>query len=243
MTEPQDDDCAGASVLPDTALPPGLYLVGTPIGHLGDITLRALETLKQVDAILAEDTRHTIKLLSHYEIHTPLISCHKFNEAKRSHGIIERIQAGAALALVSDAGMPGVSDPGGRVVAACREAGCDVFVVPGASAVTSAIALSGIGGDRFHFEGFLSPKSTARRRRLGELLTLDYPVVIYESTHRAMKLLDELAELAPDRRIFVGRELTKKFEQSRVSTAVEMRDFFSTRTIKGEWVIVIGPDS
>lgn len=223
------------------SLPAGLYMVGTPIGHLGDMTLRAIDTLKQVDAIFAEDTRHTIKLLSHYNIHTPLVSCHKFNEAKRSESIVGRIQAGAALALVSDAGMPGVSDPGGRVVAACRAAQCDVFVVPGASAVTAAVSLSGIGGDRFHFEGFLSPKSATRRRRLAELLQYDLPVILYESPHRAMKLLDELADLAPDRRVFIGRELTKKFEQSLVMPASELRDYFATRTIKGEWVVVIEP--
>lgn len=221
------------------SLPPGLYVVGTPIGHLGDVTLRALDTLRQADAILAEDTRHTMKLLSHYDIHTPLISCHKFNEAQRSQSIVGRIQSGAALALVSDAGMPGISDPGGRVVAACRGAQCDVFVVPGASAVTAAVAISGIAGDRFHFEGFLSPKSATRRRRLAELLQLDCPVVLYESPHRAMKLLEELTDLAPDRTVFVGRELTKKFEQSLSASAAELRDFFATRTTKGEWVLVI----
>ncbi len=222
-------------------LPPGLYVVGTPIGHLADMTMRAIDTLRQVDTILAEDTRHTIKLLSHYDIHTPLVSCHKFNEAKRSEFIVRRIQAGAALALVSDAGMPGVSDPGGRVVAACRSAQCNVFVVPGASAVTAAVSLSGMGGDRFHFEGFLSPKSATRRRRLAALLQFDVPVVLYESPHRAMKLLDELADLAPDRRVLIGRELTKKFEQSFVMTALECRDYFSTHTTKGEWVVVIEP--
>lgn len=221
-------------------LAPGLYVVGTPIGNLGDITLRALDTLRAADAILAEDTRHTIKLLNHYDIHTPLISCHKFNEAKRSQGIVERLQNGAVLALVSDAGMPGVSDPGGRVVAACRAAGCDVFVVPGASAVTAAIAVSGFGGAQFHFEGFLSSKSAARVKRLEALLAMECPVILYESPYRAAKLLDELVALAPERTVYVGRELTKKFEQSVLGTATEVRDAFMDRTTKGEWVVIIG---
>jgi 16S rRNA (cytidine1402-2'-O)-methyltransferase len=223
----------------EAPLPAGLYVVGTPIGHLGDISTRALDTLRRAAGVLAEDTRHTRKLMTRFALSTPLISCHKFNEAQRSVSIIDRIQRGEALALVSDAGMPGVSDPGARVVAACREAGCPVWVVPGPSAVTAAIGLSGFGGSGFVFEGFLPHKSGARRRRLEILLGYGLPVVLYESPYRALKLIGELAELAPERRVFVGRELTKHHEQSLVGTPAELQQAFAGRTTKGEWVLVV----
>ncbi|MCX6996569.1 MAG: 16S rRNA (cytidine(1402)-2'-O)-methyltransferase, partial [Kiritimatiellaeota bacterium] len=175
----------------------GLYIVGTPIGNLADITLRALATLKTAGLIIAEDTRHTHKLLERHGINTPLISSHKFNEASRVDLILSRIRAGAAVALVSDAGMPAVSDPGARTVAAVRAAGLPVTVIPGPSAVTSAVALSGCGGAGFLFEGFLPHKSGARRRRLGELAGCPQPVVLFESPYRLLKLLAELAELMP----------------------------------------------
>lgn len=224
---------------PPPSLAPGLYIVGTPIGNLGDLTLRAIDTLRGVDAILAEDTRHTLKLLNHFHIQAPLISCHKFNEASRTEPVLRRIAEGAALALVSDSGMPGVSDPGSRVVAACHAAGHPVFVVPGPSAVTAAVAASGFGGSGFLFEGFLPPKSAGRRRRLAELLLAPVPVVLYESTHRALKLLNDLAELAPDRRCYVGRELTKRHEESLAGTPIELLAHFEQRSIKGEWVLII----
>ncbi len=222
-------------------LAPGLYIVGTPIGNLGDITFRALDVLRSATAVLAEDTRQTIKLLNRYDIRVPLISCHKFNEAQRSDAVLNRIAEGAALALVSDAGMPGVSDPGARVVAACHAAGHPVFVVPGPSAATAAIAASGFGGAGFVFEGFLPPKSAARRRRLDELLLSVVPVILYESTYRAIKLLDDLNELAPERLCYIGRELTKLHEESIVGTASELLDHFHGRSVKGEWVVVIQP--
>ena len=225
-----------------TAPAPGLYVVGTPIGNLDDISPRALDTLRDADAILAEDTRHTRKLLSRYDIHTPLISCHSFNEARRSDDILRRLDAGAVLALVSDSGMPGISDPGSRVVAACRAAGHPVYVVPGPTAVTAAVSLSGFGGAGFMFDGFLPHKSGARRRRLAELLDYDVPVVLYESPHRALKLLGELQDLAPDRRLFIGRELTNRFEESLVGTPAEVASAFEGRAPKGEWVVVIAPD-
>lgn len=224
-----------------TPLPPGLYVVGTPIGNLDDISPRALDTLRRVSAILAEDTRHTRKLLSRYDIHTPLISCHKFNELRRADPVLEQIRAGAALALVSDSGMPGVSDPGARMVAACRRAECPIHAVPGPSAVTSAIALCGFGGAGFVFDGFLPHKSGARRRRLTELLKHDVPVALYESPYRAMKLLTELNELAPDRELFVGRELTKRYEESITGRPGDILAKFEGRAIKGEWVVVIAP--
>lgn len=220
---------------------PGLYVVGTPIGNMSDISPRALDTLRAAEAILAEDTRHTRKLLSRYDIHTPLISCHRFNEASRSGAVLDRIRGGAVMALVSDSGMPGVSDPGSHVVAACREAGLPVYVVPGPSAVTSAIALSGFGGSGFVFDGFLPHKSGARRRRLEELLAHTLPVVLFESPYRAMKLMTELNDLAPERDIYVGRELTKRFEESLLGKPADILAAFEGKVVKGEWVVVIKP--
>ncbi len=220
----------------------GLYVVGTPIGNLSDISARALDTLRQVEVILAEDTRHTRKLLTRYAIATPMMSCHKFNEAQRSQQIVQRISNGAALALVSDAGMPGVSDPGARVVAACRAAGAPIYAVPGPSAITTAISLCGFAEGGFVFLGFLPNKSAARRRILAEWLPQELPIAVYESPYRAIKLITELAELAPERQVFVGRELTKHFEQSLVGTPADILAAFEQRSTKGEWVIVIGPE-
>ena len=219
----------------------GLYVVGTPIGNLGDITLRALETLKAADLIAAEDTRHTRKLLDRYEIRTPVISCHKFNEAARAETVLGRIRAGAAVALVTDSGMPAVSDPGSRVVAACREAGLPVTVLPGPSSVTAAVALCGFAGAGFLFEGFLSHKSAARRRRLGELAREAVPVVLFESPYRLVKLMNEIQEVLGPRSLFVGRELTKQFEECRVGTPAEILAAYRDRTVKGELVVVIAP--
>lgn len=223
-------------------LPPGLYVVGTPIGNLSDISQRALDTLCAVTAIFAEDTRQTRKLLARYEIRTPLISCHQFNEAQRSAKVLDRLERGEAVALVTDAGMPGVSDPGARVVAACHRAGYPVLAVPGPSAVTTALALSGLGGGGFMFAGFLPPKSAARRRLLAQWLERagDLPVVFYESTHRILKFLADLEEIAPDRKVYTGRELTKHFEESVVGTPRELLDHYQTRSVKGEWVVIIG---
>ncbi len=237
------EQSASESEARNADLVPGLYVVGTPIGNLDDISARALDTLRRADAILAEDTRHTRKLLTRFDIHTPLISCHQFNEARRSSDILRRLTAGAALALVSDSGMPGISDPGSRVVAACREGGHPVYVVPGPAAVTAAVSLSGFGGAGFLFDGFLPVKSGARRRRLTALLAHDRPVVLYESPHRALKLLNELQDLAPDRRVFIGRELTKRFEESVLGTPAEVAAAFAQRAAKGEWVVVIEPAS
>ena len=219
----------------------GLYIVGTPIGNLADITLRALDTLKAADLIVAEDTRQTRKLLERHGIRTLLVSCHKFNEAARVDLILGRIRAGSAVALVSDAGMPAVSDPGARVVTAVRAAGVPVIVIPGPSAVTSAVALSGFGGAGFLFDGFLPHKSGARRRRLSELARCPQPVVLFESPYRLLKLLAELAELMPARQVYVGRELTKHFEESLVGTPGEIAARFKDRAVKGELVVVLAP--
>lgn len=219
----------------------GLYIVGTPIGNLGDITLRALETLKTANLIVAEDTRWTRKLLDHHGVQTPLMSCHKFNEAARVGLILGKIHDGQAVALVTDAGMPAISDPGSRMVAAVRAADCLVTVVPGPSAVTTAMALSGFGGSGFLFEGFLTRGSNARKRRLRELAVQTQPVVLFESPYRLLKLLAEMEEALNDRTLYIGRELTKLFEENLVGTPAELIAKFQGRAVKGEIVIVIPP--
>jgi len=219
----------------------GLYIVGTPIGNLQDITLRALDTLKGVALILAEDTRETRKLLERHGLHVPMVSYHKFNEAARVEEILDRIQSGAAVALVSDSGMPAVSDPGARIVAACRAGGFPVWVIPGPSAVTSAAALCGLPAAGFVFGGFLPHKSGARRRRLAELGRGSLPLILFESPYRLLKLMDEIEAELGLRRVFVGRELTKKFEESLSGTPADIRAAFSKRAVKGELVVVIAP--
>ena len=225
-------------------LPPGLYLVGTPIGNLEDITLRALRILRSVSHILAEDTRHTHLLLDRHGISTPIISCHKFNERARADEIIRRIRAGKALALVSDAGMPGISDPGARTADAIRAAGLPVTIIPGPCALTAAIALCGATETRgFLFEGFLDHKTATRRRRLRELADFPAPVVFYESTHRILKLFDEVAEeLGPGRKLFIARELTKKFEETILGTPATLRAHYSSHYFKGEFVVILLPE-
>ncbi|HOW98713.1 MAG TPA: 16S rRNA (cytidine(1402)-2'-O)-methyltransferase [Kiritimatiellia bacterium] len=220
---------------------PGLYIVGTPIGHLQDITLRALDTLRQADLVVAEDTRHTRVLLERHGIPARLFSCHRFNEASRTDAILDRIRAGGAVALVTDSGMPGVSDPGSRVVAACRAAGLPATCVPGPSAVTAAVALCGFGGAGFTFAGFLPRKSGARRRRLEELAARHEPFVLFESPFRLLRLLEELEAVAGARPVFLGRELTKQFEECRTGTPAELRAAFAGRAVKGELVLVVAP--
>ncbi len=220
----------------------GLYIVGTPIGNLGDLSLRALETLKEVELIVAEDTRHTRRLTQRYEIDTRMISCHKFNEVQRSEQIIDRIQNGDAVAMVTDSGMPGISDPGARVVALCRKAGVMITSVPGPAAVTTAVALSGFGEKGFIFAGFLPHKSGGRKRDLLKWAEADLPVVLYESPYRLLKLMGEIAEhLGSDRSVFVGRELTKKFEEMTTGTPSDILSSYDGRTVKGECVVIIQP--
>ena len=224
-------------------LAPGLYLVGTPIGNLEDVTLRALRILRSATHVLAEDTRHTRILLDRHGISTPLISCHKFNERAREEEILRRIRAGEALALVTDAGMPGISDPGARAADAVRAAGLPVTVIPGPCALSAAVALCGAVDSRgFLFEGFLDHKTAARRRRLQELAAFPAPIVFYESTHRILKLLDEVEqELGPARRLFIARELTKKFEETVAGTPAALRAHYQTHSLKGEFVVILLP--
>ena len=234
---------ASAPEADSSPLPPGLYLVGTPIGNLEDITLRALRILRDATHILAEDTRHTRRLLDRHGLRTPMISCHKFNERARINEILGRLRAGEALALVTDAGMPGISDPGARAADAVRVAGLPVTVIPGPSALTAALALCGATEGRgFLFDGFLDHKTAARRRRLRELASFPAPVVFYESTHRILKLLDEVEEeLGPERRLFIARELTKKFEETLAGTPADLRAHFATHSLKGEFVVLLLP--
>src|SRR5947199_2665801 len=192
-------------------MPGTLYLVATPIGNLEDITLRALRTLKECDLVAAEDTRHTGQLLKHFGIATPLLSCFQFNEARRSEEIIERLGHGEKVALVTDAGSPGISDPGERVVKAALAFGFRVEPVPGACALVAALTASGLPTDEFHFVGFLPHKSGQRRNELTRLVLLPGTLVLYESPYRIEKLLGELNEVFPERQVVLARELTKKF--------------------------------
>lgn len=223
-------------------LTPGtLYLVATPIGNLEDVTLRALRTLKECDVIAAEDTRHTGQLLRHFEISKPMISYFKFNESRRSEEILERLGRGEKVALVTDAGTPGISDPGQRVARAAVEAGFRVEAVPGACAAIVGLAASGLPTDEFHFAGFLPHKSGQRLRELERLKAIPGTIVLYESPYRIEKLAGELKEVMPARRVVVGRELTKKFEEFWRGSAGELAETISKRVLKGEFVVLIAP--
>ena len=225
-------------------LQPGtLYLVATPIGNLEDITLRALRVLRECDVVAAEDTRHTGQLLRHFEISKPLLSYFQFNEAKRSEEIIERLKRGEKVALVTDAGTPGISDPGERVVRAALAAGLRVEAVPGACALIAALTASGLPTDEFHFIGFLPHKSGQRRKQLEALRAFAGTLVLYESPYRVEKLLGELAEVFPERPVVLARELTKKFEEFLRGTPAELLAATATRSLKGEFVVLIGPTS
>ena len=221
-------------------LTPGtVYLVATPIGNLEDITLRALRTLKECDLIAAEDTRHTAQLLKHFQISRPLLSYFQFNEAKRSEQIVERLRRGEKVALVTDAGSPGISDPGERVVKSVIAAGLRVEPVPGPSALVAALTASGLGTEEFHFVGFLPHKSGQRRSALERLKTVGGTIVLYESPYRVTRLLGEINELFPDRRLVLARELTKKFEEFLRGTAGEILARIASRAIKGEFVVLM----
>ena len=221
-------------------LTPGtLYLVATPIGNLEDITLRALRTLRECDAVAAEDTRHTGQLLRHFGISKPLLSCFHFNEARRSEEILERLKNGAKIALVTDAGSPGISDPGERVVRAARGAGLRVESVPGPCALVAALTASGLPTDEFHFIGFLPHKSGQRRKQLEALKAFAGTLVLYESPYRITKLLGELAEVFPARDVVLARELTKKFEEFQRGRPAELLTRLAGRAMRGEFVVLV----
>ena len=216
-----------------------LYIVATPIGNLGDITLRALETLKSVDLIAAEDTRHSGNLLRHHGIARPLVSFHEHNEARRTQELVERLRAGANVALVTDAGMPGVSDPGARLVRACQAEGIAYTVLPGASALPVALVGSGFAAERFFYGGFLPTKSGQRERALRGAVERAETSLFFESPYRLVKSLAVLAELAPARPVCVARELTKQFEEFRRGLPGELLEHYTTRPPKGEITLVI----
>lgn len=218
-----------------------LYLVATPIGNLEDITLRALRVLKECDVVAAEDTRRTGLLLKHFGISKPLLSYFQFNEARRGEEILERLRRGEKVSLVTDAGSPGISDPGERVVKAAIAAGFRVEPVPGASALVAALTASGLPTDEFHFIGFLPHKSGQRRNTLEALKPVCGTIVIYESPYRVEKLLTELNDVFPERQVVLARELTKKFEEFLRGTPAQLLEATRNRSLKGEFVVLIAP--
>jgi len=223
-------------------LAPGtLYLVATPIGNLEDITLRALRVLRECDVVAAEDTRRTGQLLKHFGISRPLLSYFQFNEARRSEEIIERLRRGDKVALVTDAGSPGISDPGERVVKAAIAAGLRVEPVPGPCALVAALTASGLPTEEFHFIGFLPHKSGQRRNQLEALKSFGGTLVLYESPYRVEKLLGELHEVFPERPVVLARELTKKFEEFLRGRPAELLAAARQRSLKGEFVVLVGP--
>jgi 16S rRNA (cytidine1402-2'-O)-methyltransferase len=225
-----------------TALDPALYLVATPIGNLEDITLRALRVLKEADLIACEDTRHTQKLLNHYGISTPTISYYEQNEASRAEELANKLKAGKRIALVTDAGMPGISDPGYRLIALAVEHGIKVVPVPGASALVSALSASGLPTDSFQFHGFLSPKSGQRRKMLENIRASSQTEIFYEAPHRLKEAVEDLvAVLGAARPIVIARELTKIHEEFLRGPAGQILQQLNSRgEIKGEITLLIG---
>ena len=217
-----------------------LYVVATPIGNLGDITLRALEILKDVDLIAAEDTRHSGILLKHYQIKKPLISYHEHNEAMRTAQLIERLAVGEKIALITDAGTPGLSDPGARLIRECIKRELPFTIIPGPSSIATALVGSGFSAERFFFGGFLPNKSGQRERELRVAVAAREETSIYfESPYRLAKTLKALIDIMPDRQLCVARELTKKFEEFRRGTPAELLIHYEAHPPKGEIVLVI----
>ncbi|ERT08271.1 tetrapyrrole (Corrin/Porphyrin) Methylases family protein [Lyngbya aestuarii BL J] len=220
--------------------PGTLYVVGTPIGNLGDLTFRAVQTLKTVDLIAAEDTRHTGKLLQHFQIQTPQISYYEHNQHRRIPEVLEKLHQGKAIAIVTDAGIPGISDPGYELVKACIEAEIAVIPIPGVSACLTALSVSGLETDRFVFEGFLPTKNKLRQQRLQDLRSQSHTIILYESPHRVRQTLQDLAEtLGSDRQIVFGRELTKLHEEFWRGSLEEAIKHYENREPKGEFTLVV----
>ena len=216
-----------------------LYIVSTPIGNLEDITLRALRVLKEVNLIAAEDTRHTRRLLTHYEIDTPTTSYFEGNQIQKGEKLVERLKAGESIALVSDAGTPTISDPGYRLLIQCIEANIPIVPIPGPSACIAAASVAGLPLHNFVFEGFLSPKSGRRKRQLANLREENRTLIFYESPHRIMGFLQDVLGVFGDRRISVARELTKKFEEIFRGKVTEAIEKFQEASPRGEFTIVI----
>jgi len=224
----------------DKSLPPGLYVVTTPIGNMADITLRALTVLAEVDLIAAEDTRHTRRLLAHHHIDNRLVSYHEHNEIERTATLIQELEAGAVIALVSDAGTPTVSDPGYRLVQAAAQRGIPIFPIPGVSAAITALSVSGLPTDQFTFVGFPSRKKNKRAEQLATLADLSHTLVFYQSPQRLMPFLHELVETFGDRPAMLGREMTKLHEEFiRGSLSDIIRALDRKETIKGECTLLV----
>lgn len=216
-----------------------LYLCATPIGNLGDMTPRVVETLQTVDLIAAEDTRNSIKLLNHFNIHTSMTSYHEYNKVEKAIYLIEQMNAGKNVALITDAGTPAVSDPGEVLVSMCHDAGIAVTSLPGAAACITALTLSGLRTGRFCFEGFLPADKKEKRDILEDLKKESRTIILYEAPHRLTRTLDELYEALGDRRLTLCRELTKKFEEVTPTTVCEARMMYGSREPRGEYVLVI----
>ncbi len=218
-----------------------LYIVPTPVGNLGDMTPRAVEVLREASLILAEDTRTSAPLLRHFGIDTPLVSHHKYNEHQTVAPLIDRIAAGETIAMISDAGTPGISDPGFLLSRECRRAGIEVITLPGATAFVPALVSSGLPCDRFTFEGFLPPKK-GRRTRLERIAASDCTSIVYESPLRLVKTLEQLAEVCgPDREASVSREISKLHEETRRDTLGGLIEYFTANIPRGEIVIIVSP--
>lgn len=216
-----------------------LYVVATPIGNLGDITVRALEVLKSVDVVAAEDTRHSGMLLKHFEIKKPLLSYHEHNEAMRTAQLVERLAADENVALITDAGTPALSDPGARLIRACIERGLPLTIIPGPSSILAALVGSGFSTERFYFGGFLPVKSGQRERELRATAERGETTIFFESPYRLTKTLAACTGIIPDRQLCVARELTKKFEEFRHGIASKLLAHYEAHPPKGEIVLVI----
>lgn len=216
-----------------------LYLCATPIGNLEDMTYRVIRTLGEVDLIAAEDTRNSIKLLNHFEIKTPMTSYHEYNKIEKGHKLIEKLQSGMNIALITDAGTPGISDPGEELVKMCYEAGIEVTSLPGAAACITALTLSGLSTRRFCFEAFLPTDKKEKQAVLKELVDETRTIIMYEAPHRLLKTLQELLDNLGNRRITVCRELTKKYETAFVTTIEDAIKHYEENDPKGECVLVI----
>ena len=216
-----------------------LYLCATPIGNLEDITLRVLRVLEEVDLIAAEDTRNSIKLLNHYEIKTPMTSYHEFNKIEKAYQIVEKLQEGMNIALITDAGTPGISDPGEELVKIAYEAGIEVTSLPGPAACITALTLSGLSTRRFAFEAFLPKDKKERKRILEELQKETRTIILYEAPHHLIKTLEELREALGNRRITLCRELTKKYEEGQRTTIDKVLEYYKDKEPRGEYVLVL----
>jgi 16S rRNA (cytidine1402-2'-O)-methyltransferase len=216
-----------------------LYVVSTPIGNLGDITLRAVDVLKSVDVIAAEDTRHSGMLLKHFQIKKPFLSYHEHNEAMRTAQLVERLATGENVALITDAGTPGLSDPGARLIRECIRRGFSFAIIPGPSSILAALVGSGFSTEKFCFRGFLPIKSGQRQHELRAAVDREETTIFFESPYRLIKTLAACTDIMPDRQLCVARELTKKFEEFRRGTARELLAHYEAHPPKGEIVLIV----